>query len=456
MIESVLFWLDGRPWITTLFACALVLALADAGILGNADAVIGAIVLVLIRPAWAPWLALVVATIQDAPGLAGIWWYVGVGVLGSYITLAGMAAKLRPRPASWGRVASVVILYAMAVSLIQGSLGGHPQSIHRNPLLVGGLILFMVWSGLYTGQILARNAASVRTTVFVIFLLVFHGMIVALIQAFYSPTFLASAHGAIDIESAVQLVVPTVFGIPRLTGTFLTPNGFALAMLLLLLLVPAVRGETSVRPAYTGVWLVSGGLLSMISFSKALAIFYLISSWLMLFRLFGKNRRAILLFMFASALVTGAVLWWMDLQLLSDAFRLTGELGGTSYRSRAWSLTLSDFRWEDWLFGTGLAYWPVFFQHSMGESLADPHSWVLSVPGTFGLPGLLFYLFVAYGLVSIVRSDRSERGLVASIFLVLFFIKDLFSMPSLLGNTPLTFLVWVGISALRAPRSTIN
>jgi len=313
-------------------------------------------------------------------------------------------------------------------------------------------MLFMVWCGLYVGQRMIQTPKSASTIKWVVGLLVFHGLGVATIQAVYTPTFLSSPLGFQEIGYAAQLIVPTAVGFPRITGTFLTPNGFALAMALLMLLVPAIRGGKITSWQYVVAWISLGGILSLLSFSKALGLFFVLTAWIALFQLLSWKRALTLLGTVALAVWIGLVLLPDTLPVLTDVLRITVGFSGDSFRAQAWSLALSDFYWGDWLFGTGLAYWPIFFEGHMGVALADPHTWILSVPGSFGLPGLLLYIFVAYSLVRMMRRSSGEHRLVAAVMLVLLFVKDLFSIPSLLGNTPLTFLVWVIIGGLLSPR----
>lgn len=98
----------------------------------------------------------------------------------------------------------------------------------------------------------------------------------------------------------------------------------------------------------------------------------------------------------------------------------------------------------DWIFGVGVSAWPEFFQQQVGIPLSDPHSVVLSIPGTFGLVGILFYVMLLSLFANRFRPDAAdERRLAVYLLLLLFLGKDLVSIPVLIGNTPLTFLIWL-------------
>ena len=96
-----------------------------------------------------------------------------------------------------------------------------------------------------------------------------------------------------------------------------------------------------------------------------------------------------------------------------------------------------------------------FFNQQIGVELSDPHSLPLSVAGTFGLPGILFYLMLL-GLLareSLVRDSTAARRLGIYLLLLVFLVKDLVSIPAVLGNTPLTFMIWLllGLVLVRPP-----
>jgi hypothetical protein len=133
------------------------------------------------------------------------------------------------------------------------------------------------------------------------------------------------------------------------------------------------------------------------------------------------------------------------IQLGAELFRVQSSLG---YRGIAWSATVSEFGFSDWLIGTGLASWPVFFEKYAGVPLADPHSWLLSIPGTFGLPGILYYTLVFITLAGAWKSAKDERGcrVAITLLILLVFVRDLVAVPVLLGNTPLAFLVWLAMA----------
>ena len=57
---------------------------------------------------------------------------------------------------------------------------------------------------------------------------------------------------------------------------------------------------------------------------------------------------------------------------------------------------------------------------------------------------MLFYVLLVTTLVRRIGTSRTEEERVAIyLLLLLFLLKDLVSIPAVLGNTPLTFQVWL-------------
>ena len=97
------------------------------------------------------------------------------------------------------------------------------------------------------------------------------------------------------------------------------------------------------------------------------------------------------------------------------------------------------------------SHWPVLFDKYLDYSLSDPHSILFSIPGTYGVVGVIFYVtLLAFWIFEAVRRRHAARVLALS-FILLLFGKDLFSIPYLIGNTPITFALWLamGVAFMR-------
>lgn len=185
---------------------------------------------------------------------------------------------------------------------------------------------------------------------------------------------------------------------------------------------------------------LTGGAAVMLSMSKALLGYYALSM-LVLVR-FAFGRAALISTLLLGALVAYVLMSPDTWQFLFDVFRVQqGTLGS---REWSWLAVVRELSAVDWIFGVGVSAWPEFFQQQVGIPLSDPHSVVLSIPGTYGLVGILFYVMLLSLLATRYQPHVADkRRLAVYLLLLLFLGKDLVSIPVLIGNTPLTFLIWL-------------
>lgn len=428
-------------------------SLSDFGLISGADGVIYALALSLLLPSLTPYLLIAICTFQDVAGLSTFWWYAGTILLGMLIVFrwavnGGIKELMASRAAMPVMAALLVIFYATLISLLQILLHGHPQANTRHPLAVAGLMVGMIVMGVAVAAELNRDARAAERTKWLVVILVVNGLFVALMKVVFGLELFASAGGLEQVQEASQLTEPSVLGIPRLIGTYLTPNGFALCYGLVMLLV--LQHQARVSTSYALVYAITGGVLGLITFSKAMVIFFLLATVI----LFMQTRRARILavtavvatfFLLVLVYATSALEW----QNLASAFRIsTDDTGEMGYRGQAWHLIMQTFDVADWLLGTGLAYWPILFEQNLGFSLSDPHTYLLSIPGTYGILGVMFYILIGMTLFREAYYEPGPRRALALILAALFFVKDLASIPYLIGNTPLTLLIWILISGL--------
>ena len=429
-----------------LVSCVFVLLFADLGLISSYDGALVAFLFSLIRPSLAPYLLLTVSSIQDAPGMVGAAWYLSFVLVGCVALVYGAKTASSDyadllNVNAWGVGATFVVVFALAVSLANDSLGGYPQSSGRNPILVGALMVFMIWVGIQSTNILRSDQGAQKTLIWLAVILLTHTVGIALLQVLIHPMFMASARGAEEMQAFAQLTHVTALGIPRAHGTFLSPNAFALYVVYLVLIVQVYRKQEALNTNYVVFWCAFGLIISLLSQSKSITLFFAISAFLMIIQV-----RSWVLLGGMVILSVPAVIWLFSTGVVSDiasSFRIYNELSGDSYRSIAWRAVIENFSWYDWITGVGLSHWPVFFEEKVGFSMADPHTWLMSIPGTFGLPGVVFYLSIVIALaVKAVNSSGNAKS-VAMTMLVLLLIKDMFSVQYLLGNTPFTFMIWL-------------
>jgi len=445
----------GRSFGFALFATAAVFyGLAWLGPASPADAAVFLLFVALTGQRIRPFLLVLAASVQDAPGLSYLWSYVcfaGVAALlvGTYVLRRVATADVR-FDAGLERLAAfalVVVAYATAMSAVQSQLHGYAQADSRPFLMVGGLMAVMIVTGYVASAVVGSDASDRKRLGLLSIGALGHALLVGVLQVPYGQAFYRSGDNLAKVELSHQLVDEGALGFARINGPFLSPNAFGYTVLLLALVAVVVLWRSARVRAFF-VYVIAGGAAVMLSLSKALLGYYGLAV-LVLFR-YAAGRLAAGLAVFACAAGIAAFVSTRAYDLLLAVFRV--QEGGIGSRQYAWLAVLRELQPLDWLFGVGLSAWPVFFEDHVGIALSDPHSLPLSVAGTFGIVGVLFYaLLVATLLTSLKRARDDTDRVSVFLLLLLFLLKDLVSIPAVLGNTPLTFLVWLllGLSIAR-------
>ena len=447
---------------------ALLLVLADLGPIGPASMTIGGLLTATLLPVTAPYSILAMAAIQDAPGQAGIWWYVGVVLLGIIIIAHEFPAIVRlfrtveNRPAGAILQASIlVVIYAAVMSFFYDWTGLFHQSADRPYLIVAALMIIMMTNGVATALSLSRDETNCSLLKATALLLLAHALGLAAVQMYFNPTFMTSPGGADAILEASQLTDATELGYARAHGTYLTPNGFALAYTLLLLMVVVRHPNKPVSLRGVIVFTVVSIGLATAALSKSMISFGIVTSIVMAVQAYKTNTGlSAVLHGNIKVAVGAAIVAAVGLAVVtnaehfSSAFRISEDgFADSSYRAQAWDLVLEKFDWMSWVFGTGLSHWQVLFDENLSFRLSDPHTFLLSIPGTFGAVGVVFFLVLIFALAKIAYYSTGSRRILAVSLMTLFLIKDLVSIPYLLGNTPITFLIWILITLVLNPGS---
>jgi len=435
---------SGWSW-STLIVGLLVLIVADAGIATEYDAVILAIVLAAIFPRYLLGLTILIVSMQNAPGASGMSWYVGFSAM-AVIAFFRQIRIVLGNPEHFFRLppivllAMLVILYGTTTSTIFALAGGPAQDPSRPFLMVGGLMIVAIWLGNYFSVMIRLNKIKFREYVPIVWLTLGHSLFLVMGQIAIDPIFLNRPPDASDADVAAQLVTATALGIPRITGQFLSPNTMALYFILIFLILFGSRPKWTLSRNWFLFWIVGGLIVSLASLSKAITLMILVSILNAIARKLGWVLTVI--FGLSLATIVVAVVNIQVFEILKESFRFSNELSGNSLRNRTWTAVLTEFTASNWIFGTGLSHWPSFLEKTIGIRLSDPHSFALSVPGTFGLAGVLFYLYMIGKLIRTSLRSRGGRRFVIAVLLSLFLIRDLFGIPYVFGNTPLTFLIW--------------
>ncbi len=442
-------WSDGRgasP--AVVYAVALVyFALAYLGIFSSADAALWLLAAALLGQQLRPFLLLLAASIQDAPGLSYLW---------SYIDFAGIAglmlfdAAIRPpleahalagRPLQRvTKMAVALAVYGICVAWAQNSLGGFPQSDERPYLMVGALTVVMVLCGYFSRLVIDLGESNRRLLGGLAMLCLAHALVIGLLQIPFGQAIYRSGSNLAQVEATRQLVEEGAIGFARINGPFLSPNTLGYEILLLAMIVIVTRYD-SARFRVACLYVVAGAAAVVLSMSKAALGYYGLSCLVLCTFLIG--RAGTFAAMVAAAAALPFVLSSKFIQLVFDVFRFQEGTLGT--RQWAWAAVIDHLRVSDWIFGIGVGAWPDFFTRYIGHSLSDPHSLVLSLPGSYGVLGVVFFLLLLWTFLQspVSREAVASRRIGWALLVLLFLVKDLPALPSVLGNTPQTYLVWL-------------
>lgn len=423
-----------------LFSVLFLLA-ADIGAFSEADGLISGLVLLLVYADFLPHLLILFSVTQDAPGLAQQWSRMGLVFLCVIAILRYLPHISAREP--WYQSLRLIIATAVAVvclalinSYAQHYLGGHLQDMSgRNPMLLAMLMLINIFAALAVTDSMRADAGMVQT----ILLAIVHGTVIVLLQALLGSDTLHSVAAKLQIAQSYQLSSDSAFGLPRLTGAFLSPNAFGLVWVNMALLLVALRPQLLKIPITPWGFFGMAIFLMLFTQSKNAALMAGFAGLYLLVSMWRDNR---VLVFGAITLLVGGIVAAINMERIISGLRLGQDLTN-GYRYQAIMTALHNMRPEDWIFGMGLSHWPVMFTRYLPFSLADPHTWVLSIPGTFGLPGLLFYGLVAIWLFRQLRTGQHAQRFLAVMMAYGLLVAGLFDIPYLLGNTILTILTWL-------------
>jgi hypothetical protein len=400
-----------------------------------------------------PYLLLLAASVQDAPGLSYLWSYICFAGIGVLMLIDVAVRKAGDRAPQFGPLERLVVMamglvvYGVGVAWAHDALGGYPQSTERPFPVVAALTVLMILAGYYSRRILDLDAAGRRLLGGLAVFAIAHALAIGLLQIPLGQEAYRSGTTLAQVEATRQLMEAGAIGFARINGPFLSPNAFGYTILLLAV-IAAVTLFESARWRVALVYVVAGAAAVLLSMSKAVLGYYGLSGLVLSYFVIGGKRTALLALALLAAL---PFLLSSDLgQLGFEVFRVQEDTLGT--RQFAWRAAIENLRLIDWLSGIGVGAWPPFFERHVGEAMSDPHALLLSLPGTYGLLGVVFFILL---LVTVIRApvdgtDIGSRRLGKALLILLLLVKDLASIPSVLGNTPVTFLVWLLIGLVMA------
>ena len=426
-------------------------SIAGLGLFTAFDAIGFVLGLAIIAPAWRPYLLLLVVSVHDAPGQADPSVYAGVcGITCLMLFSTVMNPRLRGGARSADdRVFTRLVLcglllvaYGIASSFVQQKLQLHEQLEDRPYYVLGGLMAMMMVSGYLANRLLAADPfASVRLRT-VSAMILGHILLITLLQTVFGPSFGASGTGAAAISELYELIDGGDRGMARLTGPFLSPNTLAmLPCLYLLIYLRASRGG-EISDNFILTFACVGVAVAVLGGARSMFGFYLLATGMLVWTKSPKRALALGLIGLPAVFIVGVP--WDDLLVLMR-FHDIDSLQSLGMRGAYWNACLHNLTREQWLFGSGLSHWPVFLRYYVGYPGADPHNWVFSMAGSFGIPGLLFYASLGMLLLRRGFSGPKRYRAIALCLLVLLLGRDLANVQYVVNNHAMGCLYWVCI-----------
>jgi hypothetical protein len=278
---------------------------------------------------------------------------------------------------------------------------------------------------------------------------IFHGVLALFLQLAIDPGLFRSNAGLLAMfdKDASYMLEEQNLGRMRLMGVQMSPNTVGYVIALQFMLVIRSYGSAAIGYGFILMFFLIGVTQGVLTMSRS-EMFFALGSTVALATY--RNKRLLYGTMIVVAL--GMVLLFADPKIaglsvedISILFRskAPGDLG---VREELWKAVIREFRWDDWLFGVGLSHWRIFFGSHAGIPAADPHTYLLSAPGMFGILGTLFYVFTAVILTSVFRGSDQRNSLLALLLILILFFKDLVSFPCYIQNSPLSFLIWLSLT----------
>ena len=242
-----------------------------------------------------------------------------------------------------------------------------------------------------------------------------------------------------------QLMDGGARGMARLTGPFLSPNILASVPGLFMLIILRYSRSQRISPLFIALFFTIGMTASWLGGARTMLVFYLAGTAAMTWTLSPRY-----------TLLAGVLL--MPLLLVVDiprqemlqVMRLK-DLHSLGVRGEFWQACLHYMDWKDWLFGYGLTHFPVMVKAVLGYYGSDPHNWVLSAAGMFGVLGLLFYFVLTKKLVKKSFSSNLKERTIAICLLLFFTGREFGNTQYVLNNHPLCCLYWISISLVFLP-----
>ena len=440
----------GKPLLEGLLVASAFLVLAHMPGLDGWIVAGVAMAAAFLVPAAALPLCVVASVVQDAPALGPVPALATVVGCGTAHAVRGGWRAIADAPRAMRTCLAACVAAVLVGSLVSlaGVLGlGFEQSESRSPLMVALGDLAMPLLGAAIGAAAARDSrASGRLAGAALAGMAIIAIRVAF-QVHWGPLAGFSEAGREAIGAAAQLSGEAADGSIRYVGSALTPNAMSMSIAFAALLAwPMLRRGGFVVGAVVGGAVVAAAVLAGSKSSLIVALAVLAA---FLFTLAPRRTLALV-----AVAALGAFAWaaWTGGAVVGDfasRLRLDAVVSASSVRAKAWDACARELHASDAVLGMGLSHWPVFFERTIGERMADPHTAVYSYPWTYGIAGPVALAVAAWALARVAFRGGAMRA-PAIVLLATLLLRDLVAIPLLVGTTVLTLQLWACIALVLA------
>lgn len=437
-----------------IIACIGFFLVADLGLISQYDGIFYVAVLALTMGSLTPYLMLLVVCIQDAPGFVVKSDYIAFAFLSLILWIRiiwgdrKIISFLSSDLLKLGGAAILLIIYGV----INSAFFGYTQSELYPYWLVGLFMAMVVIAGLGATISILNQEDGLTMLKITSVLNIAHILLTILLQVFLGFDSIRSQIGVDYIRGNFEAFEPGVLGTLRFSGTFLTPNAAAIAVFFLFLYIIVSSERSSISYLLIGSYGLLGLFLSLTTISRATTVIFFLT---LLYLIWQKSKKifyygllsSILIIIFLATSLEGQFIWTH----ITEYLRWKGA-SNIGVREKIWEVVIENTSWDQWLLGMGLSYWPEFFADNLmvwrNVTVKDPHCYLLSVPGMFGIFGIIFYIFIAIILYRETYNDQLNKRVIAVFLLITIYIRDLVAVPLLLNNTPISVMIWISIALL--------
>ncbi|MFK8078810.1 MAG: O-antigen ligase family protein [Granulosicoccus sp.] len=419
-----------------------------------------------LKPKYIPYLLILLAVIQDGPGIHKVPRFAAFAVLTCFLIILLIVRTqhfirlckdvVAPRYLSVVFVALAAIVYALVVSFVVDAYADNAFASASRPwFLVGVTNLVMIVAAFLATLLLAEDK-EVKTRLTTVALIALgYLLFVACVQMLTDPTVLHS--DALRQSSAFrigsQMSGSNTLGIARIASAMETPNAFCLSVAFLFMLIFIGTQDNKNSLLLPMCMMVTGLYVGFITLSKAQLAYFVIASLLCF--LLARNYRFRLIGHLN--IVAGLVLLLYFGNTLMDTFAEMFRIRNLTNTTRfvLWEAVMERMSAIDWMFGRGFSLWEELFADVyLYKTVTAPHNWLMYVLGTFGVLGIIVYVRIFLLLSQRYKQLRRNNSRVAqvAVMLVLFiFIKDLVTTSYVFNTSPLVYLTWLCLGMLCIP-----